>query len=626
MTLQNEGQPGPTTIDNVAQATGTSLPGADSNERTYVTQATDAIALPALALEKTWTGPNNPALPGDVISYTLTLTSSGDADASNVVVTDTPDSIGLLQTGSVSASAGGTIVSGNTPGNSSIQVDYALLPSGTVATISYDVQIPLPYPDGMTAAEQLVNQAIASSTELAPVLSDDPATTTTSDATVVPVLADPVMRIEKSDNLIFGLPGDTIVYNIQYGNAGNQNASGVVIAETVPANTVFDAGNSSAGWSCSGTGGGSNCSLTVGNLAGATAGAAQFAVTIVDPVPGGVITIFNSAAITEDGSEFGQPPSAPSTDLSDEETPLFARPVLEVFKNDLGISVVPGQTFRYVILYANTGAQQATEVTLTETVPNDVVFNASASLPTSWSCPDGSLPGTVCTLNAGAVDGGFGSGALFGLRVINPADEGASLISNTVLLEDDGSNSFGVLSDEATDTTPLIAAADLELRKTSDGGTLTLGKVITYTLPYANIGNQNTSNVVIREVVPANTEFSADDSLPTIWSCPDGAAAGTLCTYDVGNLPAGAGGTVTFAVTVTDRPDIGRIINLAEIGFNGAGIDGNLGNNFASATDRFPLPSKSIPAMNPALLALLALSMMLVGWRAIRPPRRRPQA
>ncbi|MFT6286321.1 MAG: putative repeat protein (TIGR01451 family) [Alcanivorax sp.] len=619
--LTNNGQPGPTTIVNTAVAEADSLPGDNPRQRTYTSDASDTILLPALNLEKTWAGPNTPALPGDTLTYTLTLTNTGDASASNIRVADTPDVIGALQAGSVTTIRGtnpdaGSIVIGNSSGDIEVEVTFAEVSAGSSVDISYDVLIPLPYPDGMTAPEQLVNQATADSFELTTIVSDNPDTATEEDETVVPILADPVMIVTKNDQVIFTLPGETIIYQIDYGNVGSQDATGVIVSDIVPEDTAFSAAQSSTGWSCSnGAPAGTLCQQDIGALAGASGGVLFFAVTVQDPVASGVISIFNTASITEDGVEFGQPTSPPSADDDMEETPLFARPILEVFKNDGGVSTAPGETLRYAIVYRNIGPQIATGVVLTETVPNDVVYDASASRP-AWTCPNGGTAGTVCTLDVGELGVEVGRGAIFGLQVITPARPGLALISNTVILNDDGANTPSPLIEEASDDTPLIANPDLIIHKTSDGGPIFINKVLTYAINYRNVGNQNATGVVIRERVPQSTAFSEENSAPTLWSCDDGAGSGSSCSHNVGNLAAGESGEITFAVTVLETPGDAQIVNVVETNDDGiSGPDPTPLNNIARVIDSF-LPS-GIPAIPAILLLMLSLGVAGLSWRAI---------
>jgi uncharacterized repeat protein (TIGR01451 family) len=312
-----------------------------------------------------------------------------------VAITDVPDSIGEFIAGSVTASGAGVVVDGNAPGDSELNVAYATLGAGNTVTVSYQVRVPLPYPNGQTAPQLLSNQANADSKEQQGIVSDDPGTTDPDDPTVVDIVADPVMLISKDDQVALTAPGATIRYRIDYGNVGNQDATGVVISETVPANTLFSALGSTAGWSCPPRSGpGTRCDFTVGNLSLAP-GSVIFAVQVDDPLDAGVDEIINTVDISDDGIEFDGSTPVPSTDTAMEQTPIGgALPQLTIDKDDGGIGVSPGQRYSYQIDYANIGNQGATGVVITETVPEDVVFSATGSLPTRWSCPDRSPPGS----------------------------------------------------------------------------------------------------------------------------------------------------------------------------------------------------------------------------------------
>ncbi|MCP4986695.1 MAG: DUF11 domain-containing protein, partial [Colwellia sp.] len=44
--------------------------------------------------------------------------------------------------------------------------------------------------------------------------------------------------------------GEIVAYTLTIANGGNQDATGVLLADDVPANTTFEATASDAGWSC----------------------------------------------------------------------------------------------------------------------------------------------------------------------------------------------------------------------------------------------------------------------------------------------------------------------------------------------------------------------------------------
>src|SRR4029079_14579107 len=162
-------------------------------------------------------------------------------------------------------------------------------------------------------------------------------------------------------------------------NSGNRGAAGVAISETVPANTTFNAGASTAGWGCvPNNNAGSTCTLTIGGLAaGGGNQTATFAVTVVNPVAAGVTQISNTASIADDGTNGTDP--TPGNNSGSDTTPLTGAPDLSVTKSDGGASVAPGGTISYTLTYANAGNRGASGVVLTDVVPTNTTFNAGAS-------------------------------------------------------------------------------------------------------------------------------------------------------------------------------------------------------------------------------------------------------
>ncbi|MDP5052473.1 MAG: hypothetical protein NWP69_01670 [Congregibacter sp.] len=623
MELINEGIVGVPRLSNVADVQATSLPGVNPQERIYTTSATDDLLFPDLSLEKTWSAPATPVRPGDIVTYTLTLENAGDGAATNVVITDTPDAIGEFQAGSATASGTGIVTVNDSSGSVVITVNYASVAGGSTETISYEVQIPLPYPDSSSTPEQLSNQASVDAKEQAGIVSDDPSTGDPDDATLVPVSADPVMSIVKDDQLALTAPGNVIEYLIEYGNVGNQDATGVLITETVPANTVYTAANSSAGWSCAdGSGPGTSCTFTVGNLS-LTPGSVVFAVLVDTPLPPAVTQIDNTVSITDDGQQFvapGDPPitPTPSTASDTEQTPIGgAFPQLRIEKDDGGIGVTPGQRYSYLIDYRNIGNQGATGVVISETVPEDVAFSAVASLPSRWSCPDGSPPGTSCSITVPLLLANASDSVRFGLDVNFPAAAGRELIINNVDISDDGSNSLTPSTDMDTDDTPLIAVPDIYVTKQTDATTVNLGDNIVYMAVYGNRGNQNATGVIVREAVPVGSTFNAANSAPTAWSCSNGAAAGTICEYLGGAVNVGFMETLMFSIDIVDTPGNREILNVIEANDDMSnGPDPVPTDNIARVLNRFP--ALSVDIMSRGALILLSLMLVLAAARQRR--------
>lgn len=112
------------------------------------------------------------------------------------------------------------------------------------------------------------------------------------------------LSITKTDGGISASAGQTIVYTIGYQNQGKRVSSGVVLNETVPANTTFKSSSSTAGWVClPNSSAGSTCTFSVGLVAGCVgSGSVNFAVTVDNPLGGGVTQISNTASVSDDGT------------------------------------------------------------------------------------------------------------------------------------------------------------------------------------------------------------------------------------------------------------------------------------------------------------------------------------
>ncbi len=596
--LPSNPNPLPNQADQTAADT---LPGGDPNARNLPPDSAVAqIGVPDLALSKSANllndadGSGTPS-PGDTLRYTLLLNNSGAAAATGIVVADVPDANSALINGSVTSTLG-TITIGNGPGDTTVQITIATLNAGQSVTIAYDTLIDDPLPAGVT---QLVNQALIDSNELPPGVSDDPTPPGGGDPTVVPLDAAPDLNIVKNDGGVTVMPGDVIAYTLNYQNAGNQDATGVALTDTVPANSVFNPAASTAGWACApGNNPGSVCTLTIGNLAAGSGGTAIFAVTVDNPLAAGVTQIANSAVIADDGSNGADP--TPGDNSSSDTTPVNAAPDLNIAKDDGGVTTVPGGTVIWTLNFNNAGDQDATGVALTDTVPANSVFNPAASTA-GWVCAPDNNPGSVCTLTIGNLAAGSGGGANFAVTVNNPLAAGVTQIANSAVIADDGSNGADpTLGDNSSaDTTPVNAAPDLALAKDDGGITSVPGGVIVWMLNYNNFGDQNATGVIITDTVPADTVFNPGASTAG-WSCVPNNNPGSACTIAIGNVAGGgAGGSVSFAVTVDDPLAAGvtQVANSAAVADDGTnGADTNPGNNTAGDTT----PLDAVPDLNIA--------------------------
>jgi uncharacterized repeat protein (TIGR01451 family) len=217
----------------------------------------------------------------------------------------------------------------------------------------------------------------------------------------------PDLSLAKTDGGVSTTPGGTVVYTLTYTNSSTTGATGVVITETVPANTTFNGGASAPTvWSCpDGSGPGTTCLADLGVVAGGVSGSVNFAVNLDDPLPAGVFQIANSATIGDDGAN-GPDPTPNNT--ANETTPIAGvgpQIVDPLITKQVDLSQAqPNDLVNYSVTIFNPGPPSnasATGVTLADPLPLALDF-VSQSVSSN---PPGLVNGVTVTSTLVSISG-----------------------------------------------------------------------------------------------------------------------------------------------------------------------------------------------------------------------------
>lgn len=366
-----------------------------------------------------------------------------------------------------------------------------------------------------------------------------PTTVQTNGYAGIEVLPGPELSFSKSDGDVSTTPGSVVTYTLNYSNApGTGATSGLKITETVPAETTFVPGSSTAGWVCSsGNSAGSTCEISPGELSPGGNSSVTFAVQVDSYVSASLTEISNTATLSAD--------NAVNNEIASDTTPVTAAAILSVTKSDGGVTTtIPGDTITYQITASNVGNRITANAVLTETVPTSTVFNSGAS-SVGWNCVPDNNAGSSCTYSVGSLGSGF-MGVNFAVDVIPSVPAGMTEISNLVTFSADG-----VSSAQGQDTTPVTSSATLTLAKDDSGESVVPGSSIIYQLDYGNIGNQDAALVELTETVLGETAFDSTNS-SVGWNCTPDINPGSTCTYSVGTVAGGASGSVNFALLLNN--------------------------------------------------------------------------
>jgi LPXTG-site transpeptidase (sortase) family protein len=471
----------------------------------------------------------------DTVTYTVLLSNNGSSEAYDIILSDTmPEE--LFEAGSsptlnsIEHSLNGTLIENNDfqinlnanpvlidfNGN----VNHTNLPPGETLTIEYEAQIESSVSDG----DILNNQA-----EITRYRTQEGGgrTKTTGPVDTLLNIFGPELNINIDDNNHITTAGDNYIYTVDYANNGGGADSGVEILITVPEHVGFDPSSSDSGWSCSpNNNAGSLCSYSIGNLAsGGAGGSLAFGVTVDNPVISGVNQIEITAEITDDGASGVDPNLANNSDS--DFTPLDAYPDLQITKTDNQTQVYQADTLYYTLNYSNLGGQNATGVVITETVPENTIFDPDIN-DENWNCTPDIYAGSTCTYNLSNLAGNGNSGSLeFNLAVIDPVTNYE--ITNTVEIEDDESNGTetDLTNNSSTETTPILLDPPYGVKTVSGDGQ----PYLTWRIYWVNPGNNTALGVSVNDPIPENTTYIPD----TLNCVALGDSTQESCFYDKEN-------------------------------------------------------------------------------------------
>jgi uncharacterized repeat protein (TIGR01451 family) len=344
----------------------------------------------------------------------------------------------------------------------------------------------------------------------------------------------PILTIAKTAAPSPVAPGSNLTYTLAYSNAGNANASGVVITDTLPANTTF----------VSATGGGTLSggvvTWSLGALNAGASGSVQLVVRVASPLANG--TVITNSTYGIDSTE-----TLPVAGAS-VNTTVSSAPILTIAKTAAPSPVAPDSNLTYTLAYANTGNANASGVVITDTLPANTTFVSATG--------GGTLSGGVVTWSLGALIAGASGSVQLVVRIGSPLANGTVITNSTYAID---STETSPVAGASVNTT-VSSAPILTIGKTAAPSPVAPGSNLTYTLAYSNAGNANASGVVITDTLPANTTF--------VSATGGGTLSGGVVTWSVGSVIAGASGSVELVVRVDSPLANGTVITNSAYGID----------------------------------------------------------
>ena len=357
------------------------------------------------------------------------------------------------------------------------------------------------------------------------------------------------------------IPGGTVTYTVTVANVGASASSGTVtVTETPPTGLTITA-LSGTGWTCT-------VATRICTRSDALApGASYPGITVTTSVGANVApgTVTNTAVVSGGGEQN-------TTNNTASDPTIIAAPApgmdLTIRKSHSPNTVVPGQTFTYVVTVSNVGTSPSSgPVTVTETPPTGLTITALAGA--GWTCtiptctrsdalaPAASYPDITVTASVGA-------------------NVAPGTVTNTAVVSGGGDPNAG--NNTATDPTVITAPAsgsDLTIAKVHSPSTAAPGDTITYTVTVKNVGTSPSSGTVtVTETPPTGLTITALSGAG--WTC---VLATQTCLRADALAPAASYPDITVTTSVDAGVAPGRMTNIVIVSGGG---DSNPGNNTAS--------------------------------------------
>jgi uncharacterized repeat protein (TIGR01451 family) len=473
-------------------------------------------------------------VPGTTTTYTIVVSNAGPNDVTGLGVNDTPPAGVTFTSWTCAATAGSACpASGSGP----IAASVTILNGGAV-TFTVAAAIPSSATGSIT---NTVSLAVPGS-----VIDTNPVTSASDTDTLTPQ-AD--LAITKTDGVASATPGSSTTYTIVVSNNGPSDVTGATVSDVLPVEIISDTftavgSGGASGFTASGSG---NINDTVNLPVGATV-----TYTLIANIAANATgTLVNTATVTAPGGVTDTNPGNNSTTDSDTLTPQVT---LAIVKTDGSATYTPGGTATYTVTVTATGASDAEDVTVSDSLPPGLTLTANVTCVANGSASCGAVTGsnggTSFGTTGASVGAGMGNSLVFTAPVAFASGMTADPLVNTANATDVATGAIASGADSDT----LAPQVTLAVVKTDGSTTYTPGGTATYTITITHGGLSDATNVTVSDALPAGVTLTANASCVASGSASCGTVTGLAGQTSFGatgaQIAAGAGNSLVFTAPV----------------------------------------------------------------------------
>lgn len=463
---------------------------------------------------------------GDIVTYTLLVSNTGNIGATNTIFDNIPD-------GSVFV-PGSVIVNGvvQPAANPLSGIPVGLIAPSTTSTITFQVNVVSQPPSLL-----LVDQGSSQYTFQPPDGRVIPGSAV-SNIVSIPVSV-PVVNVLKSTAAIDAVVGDNVTYSITVTNQDGEIITNILLTDSIPASSVFVAG-----------------SVT---LDGVPQPAASPVTGIAIPplLPGAsatvtfsvnVIALPDPAQLTDQAQVSFTSGTFSGASFSNMVTVPVYQPVITLSKVSIPTFAVVGQILTFRVTVFNTGNIDATS-TLTDILQAEATFVPGTVLVNNIPQP-GTDPGTGIPL--GIIPAG---GSVFvAFQVVVNSLPASQQILNQATAAFTFTPPDGRIIPGSSDSNQIIvpiSADDITVIKSASELQAAVGDIVTYTLVVQNNDEVAVSDVTLTDPIPPGSVLVPDSVTLNGAPVP---GADPSAGIPIGVIAANGIATVTFQVLVVGTP------------------------------------------------------------------------
>ena len=502
----------------------------DDNEATNIKNVTTLAELHVTKVNIT------EAIAGKIIKYEIVITNNGPSYARDIILKDIYNDSEL------------TNMLYSLDGQSWTRYDASInigtLANGQNKTILFEGFIKT------TVRGNVINKAvIGSSTKLRD-------NSTLEDDVAVNVKGDTTLDITKVANTTLVNPGDVIKYTVQITAGGLSDSLDVILTDKL-SEMFFDV--SKATYSINGIDKGA----WIGNAnLGTISSGMTVNVVITVPVKayvdvGKLNSITNFASVINSDKKAANDTNIVPINVIDLAVNKTANHQNKTYNY--------GDNVEYVIEIVNNGPGIATDIIATDNLPEGLKF-INANVPGGWTL---SISNNKITINGEKL----ANGEKVLITIIAKAAKSNTTLINNIKVNGTGFDS-NISNNNDSETIKITPLVDLAITKVVDNANPLFDSIITYTITVVNNGPDASTDVVVKDIWPANglkfiTSTGTYNPITGIWNI------GELGSNEIATL------TITAETTA-----IGKFEN--KVSVNGTGYDSNLSNNNASVNITVP--------------------------------------